>query len=362
MDELRALLETIRPLDAGAMEAARAWQARLAKPPGSLGKLEDIAVRLAGITGRVHNTLRDKRILVFCGDNGVVEEGIGSAPRTVTAAQAVNMTRYCTGMSAMARYFGDRVVVVDVGIADPYDCPEILCRKIASGTRNLCREPAMTRHETMQAIRTGWETAVENAQDGADVLGIGEMGIGNTTTSAAVLSALTGLDPAEVTGRGGGITDESFARKKEVVARALALHRPRREDPVDVLSKVGGLDLAAMCGAFLGAAAERRPVVADGFISVVAALCAARLCPAVGEYVFGSHASFERGYAAAAAELKLEPWLRLDMRLGEGSGCPLAFEVMDAACAAANGMATFEGAAIDDGYLDAIRGKDCFTV
>ena len=359
-EKLRELLSAVRPLDAGAMDKARAYQAKLAKPPGSLGKLEDISIRLAGLTGRVQNRVAKKRIIVLCADNGVVAEGVGSAPRTVTAAQAVNMTKYRTGMSAMAKHFGNEVCVVDVGIADPYVCPEILDRRIAPGTKNLRYEPAMTREETVRAILTGAELAAAALRDGMDAVGVGEMGIGNTTTSAAVLSVLTGLPVEEVTGRGGGITDGNFLKKKQIIGEAIARHRPDPADPVDVLAKVGGLDLAAMCGVFLGAAACRLPAVIDGFISVVAALCAYRLCPDAAGAMFPSHASYERGYAVAARELGLDPWLLLDMRLGEGSGCPLAFEVLSAACAVMNGMATFEGAAIDDGYLDAIRGKDCF--
>lgn len=360
--ELQRLLAAVRPLDEAAMEAARSRQSRLAKPPGSLGKLEEISVRLSGITGRVHNRLDHRRILVLCADNGVVEEGVASAPQSVTAAQAVNMTRGKTGMSALASWFGDEVQVVDMGIACPYECPAILDRKIAQGTQNIRYGAAMTREQALRAILTGAALAAQAQADGIQGLGTGEMGIGNTTTSAAVLSALTGAPVETVTGRGGGITDESFARKKQVIAESLRRNAPDAADPVDVLAKVGGFDLAALCGVFLGAARCRIPVVIDGFISVVAALCAARLCPAAAEYCFPSHASYERGYALAARELGLSPWLLLDMRLGEGSGCPLAFQVMAAACAAMNGMATFEDAAINDGYLDEIRAKDSFTV
>lgn len=359
-ETLLARLARVAPPDADAMDAARRYQARLAKPPGSLGGLEDIAVRLAGVTGRVKNQIARPRVLVLCADNGVAEEGISATPRSVTAAQAVNMTRHLTGMSSVAAYFGDGITVADVGIADGYDCPAVLDRKIARGTKNFLREDAMTREEALRAILTGMDLAADAARDGADALGVGEMGIGNTTTSAAVLAALTGLPVADVTGRGGGLTDEAFARKKEVIALGLSRRRPDRNDPVGVLAKVGGLDLAAMCGAFLGAAEARVPAVIDGFISIVAALCAARLCPAAAGYLFPSHASHEKGFAAAAAELGLRPYLALDMRLGEGSGCPIAFRVMQAACAAMCGMATFGGAAIDDGYLEPIRGKDCF--
>lgn len=360
--ELENILNAIQPPDRDAMDRALTRQAQLAKPPGSLGKLEDISVRLAGVTGKLHNEIDRRRILVFCADNGVTAEGVSCAPQSVTAAQAVNMTKHLTGMSAMAKHFGCEVVVSDVGIATPYHCPDVRDYNIAKGTKNFAKEPAMTRAQTVRAIMLGASLADEAARDGVSVLGIGEMGIGNTTTSSAVLAALTGLSVEAVTGRGGGVTDEGFLKKKRVIESALALHRPDENDPVDVLTKVGGLDLAAMCGAFLGAAANRIPVVIDGFISVVAALCAARLAPDAKSCFFPSHCSYEIGYRRASDELELDPWLDLGMRLGEGSGCPLAFEVLDAACAVMNGMATFDGAAIDDGYLEEIRGKDSFSV
>lgn len=360
--ELAGLLREIKPPDEAAMRAAAAYQDCLAKPPGSLGKLEDISVRLAGITGRLKGKIRRKRIIVLCADNGVTAEGVSCAPQYVTAAQAVNMTKHLTGMSAMAKYFGCEVTVADLGIVCPYTCPEILDCRVANGTKNFVTEPAMTREETLRAVLTGIRLAESAKGDNVDLVGVGEMGIGNTTTSSAVLSALTGTPVEEVTGRGGGLTDAAFEKKKKVIAGALELHRPDPGDPIDVLSKVGGLDLAAMCGVFLGAAKCRLPVVIDGFISVVAALCAARLCPYSAGYVFPSHASYERGFTLASEQLGLRPWLLLDMRLGEGSGCPLAFQVIEAACAVMSGMATFEGASINDGYLEEIREKDCFSV
>ena len=199
-------------------------------------------------------------------------------------------------------------------------------------------------------------------QTEANAMGVGEMGIGNTTTSSAVLSVLLGAEVETVTGRGGGITDGAFLKKKQVISQAIALNRPDPKDPVDVLSKVGGFDLAAMCGAFLGGAASHRPMVIDGFISVVAALCAVRLCPMVRDYLVPSHASYEIGYKLAMEELGLQPIFLLNMRLGEGSGCPLAFQVLSAACAILNDMATFDQAGIDDGYLEEIREGDKFTV
>ena len=220
----------------------------------------------------------------------------------------------------------------------------------------------MTRQETAQAVWTGMELAHRAKAEGVAVLGVGEMGIGNTTTSAAVLAVLTGLPVEAVTGRGGGMTDAGFLRKKQVITRALALHRPDKNDALDVLSKVGGLDLAAMCGVFLGAGRYRLPAVIDGFISVVAALCAARLCPAAKDMMFLSHASYEVGYRLAADELGLEPCLLLGMRLGEGSGCPLMFRVLQGACAVLRDMATFAEGEIQDDYLAPIRAMDAFTV
>lgn len=356
--ELDALVRAVAPLDRGTMTAAEEYQARLAKPPGSLGRLEEISIQLAGITGRVHNALNKKQLLVFAADNGVVAEGVSSAPQSVTKQQTINLMRGKTGAAVLAKHFGCGLTVCDVGVnADIYESA-VLNRKIAYGTQNICTGPAMTREQTLQAILTGAEIA--RTVD-ADVIGAGEMGIGNTTTSSAVLAVLLGTDVEAVTGRGGGITEESFRKKKAVIRTAIEVNRPDRDDVVGVLSKVGGFDLAAMCGAFLGAAAARRPAVIDGLISAAAALCAVRLCPNVRGYLVPSHASFEIGYRLAMEAMDLRPLFDLGMRLGEGSGCPLAFQVLDAACAVINDMATFDEAGINDDYLDEIRRGDQFT-
>ena len=356
--ELDTLVREVLPLDRSAMTAAEEYQARLAKPPGSLGRLEEISIQLAGITGRVHNALNKKQLLVFAADNGVVAEGVSSAPQSVTKQQTINLTRGKTGAAVLAKRFGCGLTVCDVGVnADIYESA-VLNRKIAYGTQNICTGPAMTREQTLQAILTGAEIA--RTVD-ADVIGVGEMGIGNTTTSSAVLAVLLGADVEAVTGRGGGITEETFRKKKVVIRTAIEVNRPDRDDVVGVLSKVGGFDLAAMCGAFLGAAAARRPAVIDGLISAAAALCAVRLCPNVRGYLVPSHASFEIGYRLAMEAMDLRPLFDLGMRLGEGSGCPLAFQVLDAACAVINDMATFDEAGINDDYLDEIRRGDQFT-
>ena len=357
--ELENLLKRILPLDEGAMDAARRRQAELAKPPGSLGRLEELSIQVAGITGKLHNSMERKHLLVFAADNGVVEEGVSATPQSVTLSQTINLTREKTGAATLCAHFGCEITVCDVGVNADIRESKVLNRKIAYGTQNITKGPAMTRQQALKAIGIGAELA-ENSK--ADILGVGEMGIGNTTTSSAVLSVLLQVEPEKVTGRGGGLTDPSFRKKKAVIRQAIAINQPDPSDPVDVLAKVGGFDLAAMCGAFLGAAASRRPVVIDGFISAVAALCAVRICPAAREYLVPSHASYEIGYRLAMEAMGLEPMLLLGMRLGEGSGCPLAFTIVEAACAVLTHMATFDQAGIDDGYLDEIRQGDQFTV
>ena len=349
---------SVVPLDEGAMDAAKLRQAQLAKPPGSLGRLEELSIQLAGITGHVHNQIKKKHLLVFAADNGVVSEGVSSAPQSVTLQQSINLTRAKTGASTLCKHFGCDITVCDVGVNADIKDTKVLNRKIAYGTQNIAQGPAMTREQAVQAIMIGMELAKETE---ADVLGVGEMGIGNTTTSSAVLSVLLDADVDVVTGRGGGITDQSFRKKKQVIQTAIEINQPDKQDVVDVLSKVGGFDLAAMCGAFIGCAVTRRPVVIDGFISAVAALCAYKLCPNAVHYFIPSHASYEIGYQLAMNALNLEPIFLLGMRLGEGSGCPLAFEILSAACAVINDMATFDEAGINDDYLEEIRQGDKFT-
>lgn len=353
-------LQNIAPADEAAMELARARQLSLAKPPRSLGKLEELSIQIAGITGRLDSRADRRRILVFASDNGVVQEGVASAPQSVTLSQTINIARGLTGCGVLARHFHAETDVIDLGVNADFHADGVRNEKIAHGTKNLAHEPAMTREQAERAILVGIEAVERAKQDGVEILGIGEMGIGNTTTSSAVLSALLGLSAEDTVGRGGGVNDEGLLKKKAVINRALSLHRPDPSDPIDVLSKVGGFDLAGMTGAFLGAAMHRIPVVIDGFISVVAALCAFRLQPLAVQAMIPSHASMERGYAFAMQALGLQPMLLLDMRLGEGSGCPIAFEIISAALDVLQNMATFSEAAIDDGYLQEIRDNERF--
>ena len=261
----------------------------------------------------------------------------------------VGLLRHPVALSTVSGY----VVFLRRAESAAEQIDRLLHRRIARGTRNIAVGPAMTRAEAIAAIEIGFSAAVEAADQGVEIIGVGEMGIGNTTTSAAVLSALMGLPASETVGRGGGVNDAGFARKLEIVDLAAA--EADSCDVPGVLARAGGFDIAAMCGAFLGAASRRMPAVIDGYISVVAALCAERLVPGCRDYFFASHASWERGYAHAIAALGLKPMLALEMRLGEGSGCPLAFEVIDGALTLLNEMATFEEARIDDGYLTEIR-------
>lgn len=408
-EKLYEILETIDkilPPDRKAMEDAVQRQQSLAKPPGSLGGLEDISVKMAGITGKVKNRIGRGCVAVFCADNGVAEENVASAPQSVTMAQTVNFTRRLTGVGALAESFGSELLIVDMGVKHPIpgelydavplrDTHRITDRRIRPGTDNLAKGSAMSFDEAVRCICTGIEMAEAVCGAGYDIMGVGEMGIGNTTTSAAVLSAITGLGSDETCGKGGGINDDSFRRKKRIVDEASAEYRDKGglmamlsagEDTkagcgeegavygcgfssyvetacaavIDTLARMGGFDICAMTGAFIGAAANKIPVVIDGYISAVAALAAYVMSPLSRDYMFASHKSWEKGYSLAVERLGLKPFLALDMRLGEGSGCPIAFEVIKGACDVMRNMATFEEAEINDDYLEEIRTGDCF--
>ena len=350
------LIMAVKPLDAEAREKAKAQQDRLAKPPRSLGRLEDLSVQMAGIAG-FDADISKKRLLVFAADNGVVEEGVSSAPQSVTLAQTINLTRGKTGAAALSRFYGNELYVYDVGVNAEISDEKVINKKIALGTKNIAKEPAMTRSEALRAVNAGIEAALDAKRDGVSVIGVGEMGIGNTTTSSAVLAALTDLKAAAVTGRGGGISNESYARKLQVIDDAIDAYKPDRNDVLDILSKVGGFDICAMTGAFIAGASEGMAVVIDGFISAVAALCAAKLCPPCRSYMIASHKSREPGYVIAMRELGLRPLFDLEMRLGEGSGCPIAFSMIDAAWFVLHNMASFTEAGIIDDYLDEIRNE-----
>ncbi|MBN1068766.1 nicotinate-nucleotide--dimethylbenzimidazole phosphoribosyltransferase [Clostridium botulinum] len=352
---LREIISNIDSVDKNVMEKAKERMNSLAKPLNSLGKLEEMSIRLSGITGSIKNTLDKRAIIIMCSDNGVVEEGVSSCPQSVTLSQTINFTKGLTGVAVLAKANNTDLKVIDVGINSDFNHPLVLNRKIRKSTNNISKENAMTYEEAINAILVGIE-AVKNAkEEGYKILGVGEMGIGNTSTSSAVISSLTGCKVEDVVGYGGGILEKAYKKKIEVVKKSIEINKPKKDDPIDILSKVGGFDIAAMVGVFLGAAYYKIPIVIDGFISVVSALVAFRLNHKTKEYMFTSHSSKEIGFKIAMKELELEAILNLDMGLGEGSGCPLAFSIMDSACAIMNNMATFAEAEINDSYLDELR-------
>ncbi|HKK96137.1 MAG TPA: nicotinate-nucleotide--dimethylbenzimidazole phosphoribosyltransferase [Anaerovoracaceae bacterium] len=374
--ELTELLKDVKSLDETAVKAAKERQDYLAKPPGSLGYLEEISIRLAGITGKIKNDVKKQAVLVFSADNGVCEEGIASAPQQVTLSQTVNFTRRITGVSSMAKYFDFDLLVVDMGVA--MDIPEdlytndmiveengekritkgIVYRSLGKGTKNLFKEPAMTREDALNAIFIGIEAVKSSKECGIELFGVGEMGIGNTTTSSCVLASLTDLPAKDIVGRGGGLDDAGLNKKVRVVEESTK--NLSSEDPIGIIAAVGGFDIGAMVGAFLGAAIYRIPVVIDGFISANAALLAKTICPEVTNFMFASHKSYEKGYMKAMNELDMKPMFSLGMRLGEGSGCPIAFKIIEAASGTMNLMWTLEEASIDADYLEEIRDKNLF--
>ncbi len=338
-----------------AREKASARADSLAKPIGSLGQLEQIAIKLAAITGKEFPRVAKREILVFASDNGVHDEGITSVPQFITRVQAEQIATGRSGVGVLAAHANAHVTVVDIGVKDACR-PPVINNNIQRGTGNIAKGPAMTREQCESAIHCGFTRARSLA--GIDALGIGEMGICNTTTSSAVLAALTGETLDRVVGMGAGVTPEQLVKKRACVDAALSVNRPDASDVVDVLAKVGGLDIAAMTGAFIGGASARIPLVVDGFISMVAALCAVRIAPSVKEYLFASHLSVEAGYAVAVEAIGLTPVLALGMRLGEGSGCPIMMHIMDAACAVLQDMALLSDIDLSQSTLVDIREQE----
>ncbi len=347
MSTLRDLLADIGGPDAAAAAAARARLDTLTKPPGSLGRLEELAARLAAVRGG-EPVVRRPVIFTFAADHGVVAEGVSAYPQSVTAQMVENFARGGAAVSVLARQAGARVVVADLGVAGSIAAGlSIVRRPIAAGTRNMTHGPAMTLAEATRAIETGAALAGDAIRDGADLLGTGDMGIGNTTAASAITAALTGEAPERVTGRGTGVDDATLARKVDAVSRALAVNRPRRTDALDVLQKVGGFEIAGLSGVILAGAALRVPVVLDGFIAGAAALVAVALAPAARHALFASHRSAEPGHGVVLRHLGLTPYLDLGMRLGEGTGAALFIHLARAAALIYAEMATFKSAGVD---------------
>jgi nicotinate-nucleotide--dimethylbenzimidazole phosphoribosyltransferase len=350
MDLLQQTIDAIEPADAGAVSAALQRQDQLTKPRGALGALEDVSVRLAGISAECPPPMPEPAaVAVFAADHGVHAQGVTPWPQEVTAQMVANFLDGGAAVNVLARQVGADVMVVDVGVsADLPAAPGLLSRNVRRGTRDLAAEPAMTRDEVTQAVETGIEVARELVAGGHRCLLVGDMGIANTTASAALVAAFTGSPVADVTGRGTGIDDDVLRRKVDVITQALAQRVPDADDPLGTLASVGGLEHAAIAGFVLGAAAGRVPVVLDGVIAGAATLVAVALAPAAVDYCIAGHRSIEPGHGVALAALGLRPLVDLDLRLGEGSGAVLALPLVQASARLLREMATFDSAGVTD--------------
>lgn len=346
MKSLEQIISAIQPLDQGAVEAAGRHLDSLTKPPGSLGKLEEVARQLAGISGKTIPELGKKAVIVMAGDHGVCEEGVSAFPAEVTPQMVLNFLNGGAAVNVLARHTGSDVVCVDIGVNADLDHPQLVSRKVRKGTRNMAVEPAMTEQETVDAILVGVQVVEELVGQGYTLFATGEMGIGNTTPSSAILTVLTGTEAGVTVGRGTGIDDERLRHKQAVIERAIERNQPKADQPLDVLAKVGGLEIAGLTGVILGAALHRCPVVIDGFISSAAALLASRIAPHSTSYMLASHLSQEQGHALLLEAVGLSPMLRMDMRLGEGTGAVLAFPLIEASVKVMREMATFADAGV----------------
>jgi nicotinate-nucleotide--dimethylbenzimidazole phosphoribosyltransferase len=342
-------INKIKPLNQKAMIEAQARQDRLTKPRGSLGRLEELSIQLAAIQGKSIPQIKDKAIITMAGDHGVVAEGVSAYPQEVTAQMVANFLGGGAGVNVIARQVGVRVVVVDMGVAaelKPH--ANLLSRKVAPGTKNMAIGPAMTVEQAIQAIENGINIVQAEITKGLDIVGTGDMGIGNTTPSSAICAVMTGMPVAEVTGRGTGVDDGQLAHKVAVINRALAVNHPNPKEPLEVLAKIGGFEIGGLVGVMLGSAAHRIPVVIDGFISGAAVLLAVALSPELKNFLIASHVSVEPGHRFLLKHLGLKPLLDLDMRLGEGTGAALGIFLTETAAKILAEMATFAEAGVSE--------------
>lgn len=353
MEWLNEILEEIEPLNKAIMNQKSNQIDNLTKPIGSLGVLEKIAIQIAGIKNELNSKINRKNIIIMCSDNGVVESGVSSNPQEVTKIVTENFTKNITGINALASFAKSDIKIIDIGVKFDFNHSMIVNKKIAYGTQNMLYGSAMSRVDALEAIKVGIEIVDQLSLEGYDLLGTGEMGVGNTATSGAVFSVLSGREIEVVVGKGAGLTEEQLIYKKQIVERSIQINQPNAEDVIDVLAKVGGFDIAGLCGCFIGAAKNKIPIVIDGLIASVAALCAYKLNPIVKEYMIPSHLSKEPASKYVMNELGLNPMLNLDMRLGEGTGCPLAFNIIEASLYAVSNMGTFSDAKLNKkDYVD----------
>lgn len=345
---LQLLNQEINPLNINSMQESQYRWDSIAKPLNGLGIFEKIIVKISGITGNPYVNLEKKGVVVFCADNGVVSEGITQTSMEVTAVVTENMSRGLTSVCNMSKTVGADVIPVDIGVASEVIGEKILKHKIDFGTRNIVKGAAMTKNQALDAIEYGINLVAKLKEDGYKILATGEMGIGNTTTSSAVVSVLMGYPVEEVTGRGAGLSDEGLKRKIEIIKKAIVVNNPDPTDSIDVLCKVGGFDLAGLTGVFLGGAIHRVPIVIDGFISATAALIAKRIYPQVSDYMIASHVSKEPAAIGVLRELGLEATLNCGMCLGEGTGAAMMFPLLDMALSVYHNMATFGDIEIEE--------------
>lgn len=342
MSLIESICKNIYPLDTRFMEQAQARQDRLIKPQGSLGKLEDISIQLAGIYGSKYFDTTKKIVLSFACDHGVYEEGVAPNNQNITLLQSMNFPKKINGVGTISKFVGSDVQLIDVGINCDEPIKGVIDCKIRKSTSNMAKGPAMTRQEAIRAIEIGIEMSEKYIQEDYKVIGIGEMGIANTTPSAAIISVIAGCDPQEVTGMGAGLKKELLQHKAQVIRTAIEINQPNPTDGIDILQKVGGFEIGSMAGVILGCSANRVPVVLDGFISYAAALIAVNINPRCKDYMIASHYSAEPGAKKALELLGLDPFLKMDMRLGEGSGAALAFNMIEAANYVYKNMLTFD--------------------
>ncbi len=349
---IKKIVEGIKPLDEQWIARARERTARLLMPSRALGRLHDISERLCGIQKTLEPQINHKAVMVMAGDHGVVDEGISAYPQEVTGEMVKTFLAGGAGINAISRYIGAHVRVIDMGMISDLDPDSmdgghgLLKYKVAHGTANLAREPAMTRQLAEKAILTGFELATDLFRQGVEILATGDMGIGNTTPSAAIGVVITGKIPEQMVGRGTGIDNKSLVKKREAVTRGIQINNPNPRDGLDVLSKIGGFEIGGIAGCVLAGAFHSRPVVIDGFISTAGALIAHRLCPLVSRYIFAGHRSEEAGHGLMLKYLGLDPVLDLGMRLGEGTGAALAMSIIDGAVHIFNEVLTFEEAGV----------------
>jgi nicotinate-nucleotide--dimethylbenzimidazole phosphoribosyltransferase len=348
--KLKETISEIKSLDEEAMRLAKERQDTLTKPRGSLGRLEELSIRVAGIQGNPMPRINDKVVVTMAGDHGVVEEGVSAYPQEVTPQMVYNFLRGGAGINVLARHVGARVIVVDMGVAEDIESlgGDFRDKKINRGTRNFTKGPAMTREEAVRSIEAGIEVVEEELRKGIDILATGDMGIGNTTPSSAIAAAITGKPPSQVTGRGTGIDDDALGNKVKIIQKALDVNKPNPNDAVDVLSKVGGYEIGGLAGVILAGAANRIPVVLDGFISGAAALIAYTMAPKVKGYMIAAHQSVEVGHMVMLEHMGLKPLLNLDLRLGEGTGAALGISMVEAGVKILREMATFAEAGVSD--------------